>query len=250
MALLPAGWEPAADALAGRTILVTGASGGLGRASALACARAGATVVLLGRKVPALERVYDEIEAAGAATPAIFPMDLQGAAPHDYAALAEALERQCGGLHGVVHGAARFDGLTPLDQLAPEDWQAALQVNLTAPFLLTQACLPLLRAQADASVLFVLDDAERVRKAFWGGYGVAKHGLAGLMAILHQETENGPVRVHGLLPPPLRTALRRMAYFGEDTLQRPLPEAVAPAVVYLLALDGRAARGDVLDLRG
>lgn len=250
MATLPAGWLPAADALAGRTILVTGAAGGLGRAGALACARAGATVVLLGRKVPALEKVYDEIEAVGAPTPAIFPMDLEGAAAHDYAALAEALERQCGGLHGVLHAAAAFGGLTPLDQMPPEDWQRALQVNLTAPFLLTQACLPLLRAQADASLVFVQDDPARMRKAFWGGYGVAKHALAGLAAILHQETENGPVRVHTLLPPPLRTALRRMAYFGEDTLLHPLPEVVAPAVVYLLGSEGRAARGDVLDLRG
>lgn len=249
MIALPKEWRPAADTLAGRTVLVTGAAGGLGRASALACAQAGAAVVLLGRKVPALEKLYDEIEALGAASPAIFPMDLEGAAPHDYAALAEALERQCGGVHGIVHAAAQFAGLTPLDQLAPEDWQKALQVNLTAPFLLTQACLPLLRGQKDSSIVFVLDDPGRVRKAFWGAYGVAKHGLAGLAAILHQETENSSVRVASLLPPPMRTALRRMAYFGEDTLQRPLPEDFAPAAVFLLSEAGRAARGDVLDLR-
>lgn len=249
MAKLPGDWRPATDTLAGRTILVTGAAGGLGRASALACARAGACVVLLGRKVPALEKLYDEIEAIGATKPAIFPMDLQGAAPYDYAALAEALERQCGGLHGVVHAAAQFAGLTPLDQLAPDDWAKALQVNLSAPFLLTQACLPLMREQANSSIVFVLDDVSRVGKAFWGAYGVAKHALAGFASILHQETENSPVRVHTLLPPPLRTALRRMAYFGEDTLQRPLPDDYAPAVVYLLSEAGRAARGDVLDLR-
>jgi len=249
MGALPTGWVPASDTLSSRTILVTGAAGGLGRASALACARAGASVVLLGRKVPALEKLYDEIEALGARTPSIYPMDLNGALPHDYAALAEALDRQCGGVHGIVHAAAQFAGLTPLEQLAPEDWQQALQVNLTAPFLLTQACMPLLREQTDASIVFVLEDESRIAKAFWGAYGVAKRGLHGLADILHQETENSPVRVNLLQPPPMRTTLRRMAYFGEDTLQQPLPEEFAPAVVYLLGTEGRAARGQTLDLR-
>jgi NAD(P)-dependent dehydrogenase (short-subunit alcohol dehydrogenase family) len=249
MAGLPSGWAPASDTLADRTVLVTGAAGGLGRASALACARAGASVVLLGRKVPALEKLYDEIEGLGASAPSIYPMDLSGAQPHDYAALAEALDRQCGGVHGIVHAAAQFAGLTPLEQLAPEDWSQALAVNLTAPFLLTQACLPLLREQADASIVFVLEDETRIAKAFWGAYGVAKRGVHGLADILHQETENSSVRVNLLQPPPMRTTLRRMAYFGEDTLQQPLPEQFAPAVVYLLAQEGRAARGQTLDLR-
>lgn len=250
MATLPAGWTPAAGALAGRTVLVTGATGGLGRASALAAARAGACVVLLGRKVPALEKIYDEIVALGAPQPAIYPMNLEGATPRDYDELAAAIERECGALHGVVHAAAHFAGLTPATELAPDEWLRGLQVNLSAPFLLTQALLPLLRTSEDAAVVFVLDDEARVGKAFWGGYGVAKHGLRGLASILHQETENSPVRVHTLLPGPMRTALRRMAYFGENTLTHPEPAQSADAMVYLLSAAGTAARGDVLDLRG
>lgn len=249
MANLPAGWFPAPDTLAQRTILVAGATGGLGRAGALACARAGASTVLLGRKVPALEKLYDEIVALGAPTPAIYPLNLEGAAPRDYAELADAIERECGALHGVVYAAAQFNGLVRLDDLAPDDWLRAIQVNLNAPFLLVQACLPLLRAQADASVVFVLEDETRVAKAFWGAYGAAKHGLRGLASILHEETENGSVRVHTLLPAPMRTALRRMAYFGENTLDRPEPAIAAPAMVYLLSQAGRAVRGETLDLR-
>lgn len=249
MATLPAGWIPAADALAGRTILIAGATGGLGRATALACAHAGATTVLLGRKVSALEKLYDEIVALGAPTPAIYPLDLEGAMPRDYAELADAIERECGALHGLVYAAAQFGGLSRLEDMAPDDWLRAVQVNLNAPFLLVQVCLPLLCAQDDASVVFMLDDEARVGKAFWGAYGTAKHGLRGLASILHQETENGPVRVHTLLPAPMRTALRRMAYFGENTLERPEPAASAPAVVYLLSEAGRAARGETLDLR-
>lgn len=249
MATLPAGWTPAAAGLKGRVILVVGATGGLGRASALACAEAGASVVLLGRKVPALEKLYDEIEALGAATPAIYPLNLEGATPADYADLAETIARECGGLDGIVHAAAHFAGLQPLAQVKPEEWMRVLQVNLSGPFLLTQALLPLLQQSADASVVFVEDDPVRIRKSFWGAYGVAKAALVGLAAILHDETENSVVRVATLLPPPMRSALRRMAYFGENTLDRPEPATYAAGVIYLLGSEGVAARGQTLDLR-
>ncbi len=246
---LPAGWMPAADTLAGRVILVTGASGGLGQAVSLACAAAGATVVLLGKRVRALESVYDAIKAAGGAEPAIYPLNLEGASPRDCDGVAEAIERDLGGLDGVVHAAARFDGLTPLDVLSAEEWLRVLQVNLTAPYLLMQALLPLLQARADSAAVFVLDDPERMRRAHWGAYGVAKAGLETLAAILHQEHDAGPLRVHALLPAPMRTALRKMAWFGEDTRQHPLPDATAAAAVYLLSAAGTAARGALLDLR-
>lgn len=250
MATLPPGWTPAASALKGRTILITGATGGLGRASALACAEAGATVVLLGRKVPALEKLYDELESLGAATPAIYPLNLEGATPADYEQLADTLEREFGGLDGLVHAAVHFAGLTPLREFKPEEWMRVLQVNLNGPFLLTQAVLPLLQRAPDAAVVFVEDDPARVRKSFWGAYGVAKSALAGLVSILHEETENSNVRVASLLPPPMRTGLRRMAYFGENTLDRPEPAQFAGAVVYLLCSAGVAARGQRLDLHG
>jgi NAD(P)-dependent dehydrogenase (short-subunit alcohol dehydrogenase family) len=248
-ARLPSAWTAQADTLQDRVILIVGATGGLGRACALAAARAGASVVLLGRKVRALEKLYDEIAALKLATPAIYPLDLAGATPNDYAELAQTMQRECGRLDGIVHAAAHFDGLRPAAELPPEEWMRALHVNLTAPFLLTQACLPLLQQAADASVVFVLDDPARMGRAYWGGYGAAKHALAGLASILHQETENGVVRVHALLPAPMRTTLRRTAYFGENTLALPLPDATASAAVYLLGADAADARGRVLDLR-
>ena len=105
------------------------------------------------------------------------------------------------------------------------------------------------RAYRTASAYYVLDDLQRVRNAHWGAYGVAKHALAGLLSILHEEMESGPVRIHALLPPPLRTALRRTAYFGENSLALPSPDKAADALVYLLSAAGVAARGKVLDLR-
>jgi len=248
-ARLPAGWSASPRALDDRVVLLTGATGGLGRASALAATRAGASVILLGRKVRALEKVYDEVAALGFAQPAIYPLDLAGATPNDYAEMAATIEREFKRLDGIVHAAAHFTGLQPAANIAPDEWLRALHVNLSAPFLLTQACLPLLRDAPDASVVFVLDDTQRMGRAHWGGYGVAKHGLAGFASILHDELENTSIRVHALLPAPMRTALRRAAYYGENTLQLPLPEQAANAVVYLLGSDGAATRGKVLDLR-
>lgn len=241
--------SPAPDSLRERAVLVTGATGGLGRATALAAASAGASVVLLGRKVRALERVYDEIEALGAPKPAIYPMDLAGATPKDFVDLVAAVERGCGRLDGLVHAAAHFDTLQPFEQQPPEEWTCAQQVNLHAPALLTQACLPLLKRADDAALVFVFDDVARVGKAFWGGYGVAKHALAGLASILHQETESSSLRTHALLPGPMRTALRRSAYYGEDTLAHPEPACAGSATAWLLGSAAAGMRGKVLDLR-
>ena len=246
-ARLPDAWTAAPETLTGRVVLITGASGGLGRAVALAAARAGASVVLLGRKLRPLEKVYDEIVALGSAKPAIYPLDLAGATPRNYAEISDAIERECGRLDGIVHAAAHFNGLQPAADIAPEEWMRALHVNLSAPFLLTQACLPSLRQSADAGIVFVLDDPSRMGKAFWGCYGVAKQALQGLVSILHEELENGPVRVHALLPAPMRTALRRAAYYGENTLALPPPDATA--VVYLLSPEAGSVRGRILDLR-
>jgi len=109
--------------------------------------------------------------------------------------------------------------------------------------------MPLLTKASDSSVVFVLDDPELLQRAHWGGYGVSKAALERFVAILHEETDNGPLRAHAVLPAPMRTALRRQAYFGEDIMARPSPEATAAAIIYLLSAQAAAARGAVLDLR-
>ena len=249
LARLPGEWTPAADSLAGRVVLVTGATGGLGGAVARAATRAGATVVISGRRKRQLEQLYDAMLAEGLAEPVIHPLDLEVATPREYAALAEGLERDFGRLDGIVHAAASFTGLTPLSMHKPDDWLRALHVNVSAPFALTQACMPLLTRANDSAVVFVLDSPQLLQRAHWGGYGVSKAALERLVAILHEETDESPLRVHALLPAPMRTALRRQAYFGEDILQRPLPDAAAAAAVYLLGAQALAVRGAVLDLR-
>jgi NAD(P)-dependent dehydrogenase (short-subunit alcohol dehydrogenase family) len=250
VARLPEGWKPAADTLTGRVVLVTGAYGGLGSAVARAAARAGATVVITGKRKRQLEQLYDAMMSEGLPEPVIHPLDMEAATPTDYAALAEGLERDFGRLDGIVHAAASFAGLTPIAMHKPDAWLRTMHVNVSAPFALTQACMPLLLGAPDSAVVFVLDNPELLQRAHWGAYGASKAALERLVAILHQETDDGAMRTHALLPAPMRTTLRRMAYFGEDSMQLPLPDAAAQAAVYLLSADAASARGAVLDLRG
>lgn len=235
-------------ALAGRVVLVSGAHGGLGRAASLACARAGATVVLLGRKVPKLNRVYDAI--AKSADPSLpepvnYPFDLEGASPDDHAELAARIEQQLGRLDGLLHCAADFRGLTSLERTDPAVFARAIHVNLTARAWLTQACLPLMKRAPDSAVVFVVDDRERVGGAYWGGYGLAQHATAAMVGMLHAELANGPVRVSALQPPPMRTTLRAQAYVEEDDREAVDPANHAQDCVTLLSPAGAAHRGKV-----
>ncbi|WP_312707170.1 SDR family NAD(P)-dependent oxidoreductase [Stenotrophomonas sp.] len=231
-----------------RVVLVAGAGGGLGSAAAVAAARAGATVVLLGRKPRRLDRVYAQVQAVGP-EPLLYPLDLEGASPDDYADLAQAIGRELGRLDGVLVCAAHFPGLTPFELADPASFARAVHVTLTAPAWLAQACLPLLRQREDAALIFAVDAPERVGQAYWGGYGVAQHGLRGLIASLHDELANGPVRVAGLYPGPLRTALRARAYSIDEDATATGPDGAAEAAVALLSAAGQAWRGQVLDAR-
>ncbi|MEO7068634.1 MAG: SDR family NAD(P)-dependent oxidoreductase [Rhodanobacter sp.] len=249
IARLPEGWTPQPDTLANRVVLVTGAYGGLGSAVARAAAHAGATVVITGKRKRQLEKLYDAMRAEGLSEPIIHPLDMEVATPRDYTALADGLQRDFGRLDGIVHAAVSFSGLTPISMYKPDHWLRAMHVNVSAPFALTQACLPLLTRASDSSVVFVLDDPELLQRAHWGAYGASKAALERFASILHEENDEGPLRVHALLPAPMRTALRKLAYFGEDIMQRALPDSAAAAAIYLLSEQALAARGAVLDLR-
>ena len=243
---IPGDYVPAPDAFAGRAVLVTGAGGGLGRCVAVGAARCGAEVILLGRTVRKLEAAHDRIVEAGGPQPAIYPMDLSGAGPADYAELADRIEQAYGRLHGIVHAAAAFSGLAPLAHLEPEDWLRTVHVNLTAPFLVTTACLPLLRRVPDAAVVFVGDAHAR---AYWGAYAVSKAGLEGLVKVLAEEVESaGTPRVVCVRPGPMRTGLRRRAFPAEPPDAAPEPRMVAGGLLFALDPAAPIAHGTCADI--
>lgn len=237
-----------AGTLRDRVVLISGAQGGLGSAAAQACASAGATLVLLGRKPPKLNRVYDACARLGS-EPLLYPLDLEGAAPDDYAEMADRLHRELGRLDGVLHCAAEFRGLTPLEHTDPANFARAVHVNLTAPWWLSQACLPLLKQSPDAALVFALDDMSRVGQAYWGGYGLAQHGLGAMVGMLHAELAGSSVRVAALQPGPMRTSLRAKAYAEDEDLQARDPADYAEACVTLLSPAGAEHRGQVWSVR-
>ena len=232
--------------LDGRTYLITGAAGGLGRDLSLAFAREGATAVLLDRAMEGLEAVYDEIEAAGGPQPAIFALDLEGAQPEDYGKLAEALESELGRLDGIIHAAARLGPLTPLEHYPAEDWAGLMQGHVNGPFLLTQACLDLLRGSRDPTVTFVTDGVGAEPTAYWGAYAVSKAAVEALGRVLAEENDRGPLRVNTIEPGPIRTGLQNDAYPAGNPDERPDPADLAPAFLELVAPTGPAHHGQRL----
>jgi len=147
-----------------RTVLITGAAGGLGAALSLQCAQAGFNTVMLDKDRKALDAAWDLIVEKGLPEPALHPLDLAVAGTEQFDDLVNALETEFGGLDGLIHCAARFDGLRPLDQIAPAEWLQQLQVNLNAAWLLSVSCLPLLRRPQSSFLYFLLEDMARC----WG----------------------------------------------------------------------------------
>lgn len=243
--LPPESWA-GAD-LQGRQILVVGASGGLGRSCALAAAARGANVILLGRRVAALERIYDEIERAGHPQPAIYPMNLEAATPAEFADLAQRLIDGCGRIDGMVYAANRLHGLTPIEHYEPEEWLRTLQIGLTVPFLLLQALLPAWRHSDDPCAIFIADEATRANSAYWGAYGVAQAGLRALLAMAAAEFTSERLRLLALQPAPMATALRRAVHVSEAREALADPAAYAPLLCWLLARAPKAWSGQVLD---
>ncbi|MDH5183105.1 MAG: YciK family oxidoreductase [Gammaproteobacteria bacterium] len=236
-----------ADLLKGRTILITGAGDGIGRAAALSFAKHGASVILLGRTVRKLEQVYDEIEQAGGPQPAIYPMNLEGTTSDDYQVLAETIEKQLGKLDGILHNAAFLGSLTPLDQYNLELWSRVMQINLHAPYLLTRACLPLLKKSKDASVIFTSSDVGRKGEAYWGAYAVSNAAVENLSQVFADELEiNTNIRVNTIDPGAVRTIMRSRAFPGEDPNTLPLADDIMHAYLYLMGSDSKDVNGQAL----
>lgn len=231
------------DLLHDKTILITGAGDGIGKAAARSFAAHGATVVLLGRTIHKLEQVYDDIVHAGSPEPAIYPMNLEGAAPKDYQDLAATLEDQFGALHGLLHNAANLGASTPMALYDIELWYKVMQVNLNAPFVMTQALLPLISKTPESSIVFTVDDKY---SAYWGAYGVSKAAITGFMQILADELDSEhPVKVNAINPGPTQSALRMRAYPGENPNDMTSPENIMGTYLYLMGRDSKGETGKV-----
>ncbi|MEH6583445.1 MAG: YciK family oxidoreductase [Halioglobus sp.] len=245
---IPATYTTSDNSLAGKTILITGAGDGIGRAAALSYAGAGATVILLGRTVEKLEAVYDEILAAGGPEPAIYPMDLANAGDDEGRDCAQAIGKEFPHLDGLLHNASVLGERRPIESASLSAWEQVMQVNVNAQFLLTHHLLPLLQAAASASIIFTSSGVGRTGKAYWGAYAVSKFATEGLMQVLASELENtSSVRVNSLNPGATNTAMRREAYPGEDPASNPSPADIMSAYIYLMSDDSGGVSGQAFN---
>ena len=230
---IPTDYQPAPDSLQDKVILVTGATGGYGKTMSLAYAKAGATVILLGKNVRLLENLYDEIEAAGAPMPAIYPLNLEGATEKDYYEMGENISKEFGRLDGLLHTAVTLGAPTPFEHSDSETWFKVMQINLHGPYLLTKYCIPLLKQSAHASLVFMTDDK---LGAYWDAYAVSKQGINGLAQTLAAEYEGSNLYVNAINPGPTKTALHIRAYPAapnNDSL--PMPERHQQMFLYLMS---------------
>ena len=220
-------------ALHQRVVLITGAGGSIGKVLAIACGVLQAEVIALGRSVASLEELHQQVIQQGGIAPRLYPMDLLGATPEDHDQLVQRIKSNHGRLDALIHCAALFNGLSPLEHTEPLDWLKVIQVNLNAPFLLTRSCLPLLRA-SDRGVVLFSDDCNSHEKAYWGAYAVAKAGSRALMQVLACETELDALNVFAIDPGRVATRLRRVAYPAANDTRWQSPEAIIGAYLRLL----------------
>jgi len=236
------------DILRDRIILITGSSDGIGKALALHAASLGAQVILHGRSVPKLEKVYDAIEdMEGAPRPSIAVMDLESANAESYTTLAQSLETEFGRLDGLVLNASILGERYSVEQYDAVLWQKVMHVNVTSVFAMTQVFLPLLNKSEDPSVIFTSSGVGRTGKAFWGAYAVSKFATEGLSQVLADEHRHGKLRSNCINPGATRTNMRLAAYPAEDRDLLKRPEDILAPYVFLLGPDSKGVTGESFD---
>ena len=243
----PTDWVPTPDELVGKTILITGANRGIGRAVALACAYYGAEVLIQGRDEAALEALYDEIVSESAVQPGIIPLDLAQRDALAYEALSEELQATGVQLDGLIHNASILGERKALAQISVQSWHEVMQVNINAIFLLTRALMPLLQSAPSASVVLTSSGVGRRGKAYWGAYAVSKFATEGFMQVLADElAATSNIRVNSLNPGAVNTSMRRAAYPGELPDTNPAPSELTQAWIYLMSDASREIHGQAL----
>ncbi|HTK57849.1 MAG TPA: SDR family NAD(P)-dependent oxidoreductase [Sphingomicrobium sp.] len=223
----------------GKLALVTGASRGIGAATAEALAAAGAHVILTARTAQSLEQVEERIHAAGG-TATIAPMDLTDA--ENIQKLAQAVAERWGSLDIMVLNAAMLGSLSPVEHLDPKELERVFKLNVFAAQAMIAAFDPLLRRAEKADVIGITSSVGEEPRAFWGGYGASKAALDTLLGAYADETAHaGRLRIQIVDPGATRTRMRQLAFPGEEPESVKAPEVVASAIVQ--RLQGAAETG-------
>lgn len=226
-----------------KALLVTGAAGGLGSALAGIAALNQWQVVMVDKDKRGLERCYDRLVDKGAREPYLHVTDLASIGPDECDQLVTVLQEQVGGLNALVHCAVSFPGLQPLDLIEPNDWLQQMQVNVNAPWLLSNKLIPLLKQSENASLVFLMDEQVENRP-LWGAYGTSKAALRSLAAQFRAELNNSSISVHAIDPGAMRTSLRSSVFHSENPLEVTLPDVRAKQIFEILNHDS-SVKGDL-----
>lgn len=229
-----------------KVALVTGGSRGIGKAVAAAYAREGAEVVVTARDLGSLEAAAKEIRNSGGR---VVALQADVADRHQVKDLAKEINRRFGRLHVLLNNASFLGPRVPILEYPEEEWEAVMAVNLNGPFFVIKACLPLMTAGGEGSIINVSSGVGRIGKARWGAYAASKFGLEGLTQILAAELQPFHIRVNAVNPGGTRTTMRAAAYPEEDPLTLPTPEEITPVFVYLASDASRDVTGQSLEAR-
>jgi len=229
-----------------RIIMVTGASDGIGQHVAAALGEAGASVIAVGRNEDGLQQTLERIEELGGRCLCV-PFDLTDF--DNYGKLFLSLKDQIPHLDGLVHCAASIDRCAPMQYIKQDVFRKSLDINLTAPNMLTQMMLPLLRRADSASIIFTTCDMVDEDQNNWHAYGMAKRALAYAAAMWQNEHKDKPYRFNALNPGLVRTALFKRTFGGMHPNEVPCASTVVPAYLQLLSDDSKEVRGQSLHAR-
>lgn len=233
----------------GRVILIAGASGGLGRASALALAKAGAQVVLHGRNEARLTALYDGIIASGGPEPAFMTLDFSTAGDREFEALAYAVNNEFKRLDGLLFCVGHLETLSPLEQQTSAQFERTLKINLQSAFGLIRACLPLMKKSPDAAIALLSESHGHQPAAYWGAFALAKAGIEAMVRIWSEELEIYPqLRINALIPGPVDSPLRARTHPGELKTNLPKPADLAAEIISWLGPESRGRSGAIVEL--
>ena len=231
--------------LSGKIILLTGASRGIGRAASIACATAGAELIITGRTTGALEEVDDEIKNLGSKS-TIVELDSRDlpALPR----LAKEIHSKWGRLDGFIANAGQLGQMSPMPHIEPESWDETILVNLTSVWHQIRNFDSLLREAPAARVILMSSAAALGPRAYWGAYAVSKAGIEAMGRAWAAESEKTEMKINMVDPGGTRTGMRAAAFPGEDPLTLPTPEDIAPAFVALMS-DNCPHHGELIKAR-
>ncbi len=234
--------------LLNKVILVTGASSGIGRAIAKASAKRGATVILAARNIAQLEVIYDTIVEKGLPVPSILPLDLSGLTQADCNRIVEHIHNKYHKLDVLIHCAGILGQRAPMQQQEIQQWEQVMNVNVSAPMMLTQTLIPCLERSDNPHIIFSSSSVGKTGRAYWGAYAASKFATEGMVQVWADELAAvSNIKINCVNPGATATPMRAQAYPAENPATIKPPEDVVDLYINIILNKGNPPHGQSID---